>query len=282
MKVLHYMAATLVGLLLGVAIVSLVQLLSSLLYPAPSDVDLQQPDQMAAWVKTLPTPAFLIVLASWAVGPLVGTYVARRISPARAAAPALVVWMFFGAATVSMLIMIPHPWWMWPAGLSAFFLFGLLGLALSAPRQSEVTILRTIRAPVGNVFQTISRPEKFSEAIPDILNIEIVSPQKYGVGTRFRETRMMNGKQAVAEMEVAEQIEDQLLRLVSEMGGSTWDSRFTLRPQGPSVELELLMTARANNLFSRLLNPMLMGMVKKAVGSDMDHVKAHCETSDKS
>jgi uncharacterized protein YndB with AHSA1/START domain len=277
MKLLLYVVATMAGLLFGGISVSLVQLISSVLYAAPPEVDLNQPEQLASWVKTLPVAAFMIVLASWAVGPWIGTFSARLLSPNRAAIPAIIVWLLFGAATVSMLIMIPHPGWMWPAGLLAWFLFGLMGMALSAPRQSQITIVRTILAPVKTVFQTISRPERFSQAIPDIIQTEILSSQQYGVGTRFRETRTMNGRTAVAEMEVAEQVEDQLIRLDAEMGGTLWSTRFTLRPQGPSVDLEMQMTAQAKNMLSRLITPMLMSMVTKAMVADMDHVKAYCE-----
>ncbi len=282
MNIVRRIAAVVVGLLVGGIGVSLVQLISTWLYPMPPDVDMNNTEQLGAWIKTLPTPAFLIVLISWAVGPLLGTFVARVISPSRSALPATIVWLLFAAATLMMLFTIPHPWWMWPGGILVWFLFGMLGLALSAPNQSQVKIVRSINAPIGKVFQTIARPEKFSEAIPEITKIEILSPQKYGVGAKFRETRNMNGRSATADFVVAEQIEDQMIRLVAEMAGSVWDTRFTVTTQGPAVQLEMLMLAQPKNLVSRLVTPMMLGMMEKGIGGDMDRVKDYCEKATKS
>lgn len=279
MNIVLRIAAVLVGLIVGAIGVSLVQLVSTWLYPVPATVDMNNADQLAAWIKTLPTPAFLIVLISWAVGPFLGTWVARLISPHRAALPAVIVWLLFAAATLMMLFTLPHPWWMWPGGILVWLLFGLLGLALSAPQQSEVKIIRTIRAPIATVFQTIARPEKFSEAIPEITKIEILTPQKYGVGAKFRETRNMNGKSATADFVVAEQIENQMIRLVAEMAGSVWDTRFTVSPQGSAVELEMRMLAQPKNLLSKLVTPMMLGMMEKGIGGDMDRVKEYCENA---
>ncbi|MEL6213999.1 MAG: SRPBCC family protein, partial [Pseudomonadota bacterium] len=67
-----------------------------------------------------------------------------------------------------------------------------------------VTSKRDIAAPVEQVFRTIADIENFAEAIPDIVNIEILSEAKTGVGARFRETRVMNGREANSVLEVTE------------------------------------------------------------------------------
>ena len=46
---------------------------------------------------------------------------------------------------------------------------------------------------------------------------------------------------------------------------------------GGDVRLTLDMDARAYRLAAKLLNPLIHGMVKKAIESDMDAVKAYCE-----
>ncbi len=279
MKYAKFIGAAVVGFLAGGLSVALVQSISNSLYPPPADLDINDSRQLADWVKTLPTMAFLIVVASWSAGAFVGPWLTRRISPGRTAIPATVVWLLFGAATLFTLASIPHPWWMWPSGVGVWLVFGLLGLAVAAPVSTEVFVVRTIAAPIERVFQTVAQPERFCEAIPDIEKIEIVSAIKSGVGTRFRETRNMHGKTAVAEMEVAEYIDNQRFRLIGEMAGTIWDSRFELSKHGPGTQLEMHMIARPKNLFSRLLTPLMIGMVAKAIGGDMDQVKAFCEKS---
>lgn len=277
MKILKNIGAAVLGMAAGAICVSLVQMISNTLYPPPADLDFDDREKLTEWIMTLPTSAYLFVLVSWAAGATVGPFVARITSPGRAALPAVIVWLLFGVATFVTLSSIPHPWWMWPAGVGIWLMFGFLGMAFSAPTILQVAVSRTIQSPLPKVFETIARPDRFCEAIPDIIQIEIISDQKYGVGTRFRETRNMNGKTAVAEMTVSEQVENQLVRLVAEMGGADWDTCFRLSPLGKDVQLDMIMIARPKTLFAKFLTPLIMGMVGKAVGSDMDQVKIHCE-----
>ena len=142
---------------------------------------------------------------------------------------------------------------------------------------SRMTIKRTIHAPVDLVFKTVSDINNFSRAVPHIVSAEILSDTKSGVGTRFRETRLMNGKEATTVLEVTEFVENDRVRMVADSHGTDWDSLFTVKPAGESTDLELTMDARAHKLLPKLMNPLIKGMVQKAVEKDMDAVKAYCE-----
>ena len=142
---------------------------------------------------------------------------------------------------------------------------------------SRTTVTRTIEAPIESVFNTVAAIEQFSEAIPHIVNVEILSEIQTGVGTRFRETRLMRGKEATTELEVTEYVENERIRLVSDAGGTIWDTVFTVAPQDGQTELTMTMDASAYKLLAKLMNPFIMGMVKKAVEKDMDAVKSFCE-----
>lgn len=91
---------------------------------------------------------------------------------------------------------------------------------------------RTIAAPVSEVFRTVSDIRRYSEAIPDIVNVEMLSEKTSGVGTRFRETRVIKGREASTELEVTEFVEDHRIRLVSDAHGTVRDTVFTVRPGG--------------------------------------------------
>ncbi len=66
---------------------------------------------------------------------------------------------------------------------------------------TQFTATRCINASIDLVFKTVSDINNFSKAIPDIINVEFLSNVKSGIGTRFRETRLMNGKEAMTELE---------------------------------------------------------------------------------
>ena len=136
---------------------------------------------------------------------------------------------------------------------------------------------RMIAAPIEEVFAAISGPEGFSKAVPHIKEIEFLTDQKTGAGTRFRETRIMNGREATVELEVAELVENERVRMVSDAGGTVWDSVFTLKEKGDQVEMRMAMEAKPHKLMARIMNPLIRSMVVKGVEADMDHIKQYCE-----
>jgi len=142
---------------------------------------------------------------------------------------------------------------------------------------TTVSTTRQIAAPLARVFEILSNAEVFSEAVPQILNVEFLSEQKRGVGTRFRETRDMNGKEVQTELEITELVENDRIRMVSDQGGTIWDTLFTVEDAGEYTVMTMTMDCRPYRLLARLLNLVIMGMVRKAVESDMDAVKAYCE-----
>ncbi len=142
---------------------------------------------------------------------------------------------------------------------------------------TQTIVTRTINAPVDMVFKTIADINNYSKAVPHIVSAEIVSDTKSGVGTRFRETRIMGGKEATTELEITEYIENDRVRIIADSHGTLWDTLFTVRSVGEGTELKLVMDARTDKIMSKVMNFLIKGMIKKAIEKDMDAVKAYCE-----
>lgn len=140
-----------------------------------------------------------------------------------------------------------------------------------------IQVTRRIDAPVEKVFQTIADIRQFTQAIPHIVKVEFLSESRTGVGTRFRETRLMHGKEASTELEVTEYEENKKVRLVADSHGAVWDTIFRVEPADGQVEMQMVMESRPYKLLPRLMNLLIGGMVQKAVESDMDAVKEFCE-----
>ena len=141
---------------------------------------------------------------------------------------------------------------------------------------------RTIDAPVEAVFETVADISNFSRAVPHITRVEFLTERRVGAGTRFRETRLMRGREATTELEVTEYERNERVRMVADAGGTVWDSLFTVTPvgDGGSTRLDLVMEARPYRFMSRLLVPLMKGVVAKAVAADMEAVKAWLEGGD--
>jgi carbon monoxide dehydrogenase subunit G len=102
---------------------------------------------------------------------------------------------------------------------------------------SRMIVTRSIKAPLESVFRTVADINQFSEAIPHIVKVEFLSDAKTGVGTRFRETRLMNGKEMTTDLEVTEYVDNDRIRLVADSGGTIWDTLFTVRTEGEHTVL---------------------------------------------
>lgn len=143
---------------------------------------------------------------------------------------------------------------------------------------AKTTVTRNINAPIETVFEAVANIEKFTTIVPHILSVEFLTESHTGVGTRFRETRQMGKRQATTELEVTEYVPGERVRMVSDQGGTIWDTVFsTTESASGAVELKLVMDARAYKLLAKLFNPLIGGMVRKAIEQDLDCVKNYCE-----
>jgi uncharacterized membrane protein len=146
--------------------------------------------------------------------------------------------------------------------------------------RTEVT--RTIDAPPAVVFDTVAHIDRFAKAVPHITEVDFLTDQRRGVGTRFTETRVLRGRQASSTLEVTEYVEDDRIRLVSDEGGTIWDTVFTVSPveSNPGrTELRLAMDARPYTFLAKIVNPLTKAIIRRSIEGDMDAVKAFCEAN---
>jgi hypothetical protein len=89
-------------------------------------------------MAALPRAALLLVLVGWALGTFAGAYVAGRLARRVPIAHGLVVGVLFLAAGVANMLMLPHPIWMWMAGVAAFLAGGYGGGRLAARKAAAL------------------------------------------------------------------------------------------------------------------------------------------------
>jgi ribosome-associated toxin RatA of RatAB toxin-antitoxin module len=142
---------------------------------------------------------------------------------------------------------------------------------------STIKVTRQIKAPVEEVFRTVSDIRNFSKAVPDIVDVEFLSETKSGVGTKFKETREFKGRKAATVLEVTEYVENDYIRIVSDTQGTIWDSLFTVTDKDGGCELTLEMESRPYKFLSKILTPFMKNFINKALERDMDAVKEYCE-----
>src|SRR5690606_36589394 len=95
-------------------------------------LDIRDKVALAEALQNAPPMALLWVALSWFSGTLAGTYTALRVArDVLTAWPALTVEAVLLAMGVLNLMALPHPGWMWIAGLAAFPLGAFAGIRLA-------------------------------------------------------------------------------------------------------------------------------------------------------
>jgi hypothetical protein len=143
---------------------------------------------------------------------------------------------------------------------------------------ATIEIARTIHAPTAFVFKTVADPGHFAQAISGVTKIEFLSSTKCGLGTRFRQSRVLNGKEMTLDFDVIDYAENERVRIVNEVHGTRWDSVITLTPSNTSTNLTMRMDTKTRPLVPRLIMPLMLRLfIRRAVEKDLDAVKAFCE-----
>ncbi|MCX4241559.1 hypothetical protein [Paraliomyxa miuraensis] len=116
------------GLVLGIVaaglVVMLVEGLGHAMFPPQAGFDPAAPN-----LALVPVGAIALVALAWTLGPLAGGLVCTLVGKPPGPVPALVVGLFFLAADVANLAMIPSPAWLWVVGIAAPLPAAWLGFA---------------------------------------------------------------------------------------------------------------------------------------------------------
>ena len=146
----------------------------------------------------------------------------------------------------------------------------------------QLTLKTTVKGNPEEVFRVFCDIEHAAERVSGIKKIEILTDGPVGVGTRFRETRIMFKKEAAEELEITAMEPGKSFTLGCESCGCAYATTYQFTPNGSGTTVELHMHARAVSLFARILSPlsalMFGPMMRKCMTKDMDELKAAVES----
>ncbi|HSA57212.1 MAG TPA: hypothetical protein VLE53_15980 [Gemmatimonadaceae bacterium] len=125
--ILKSVLAVLGGVVAGFIVIFVVQNISSAMYSLPEDVGTADREALARAMAGLPLGAFLMVLLSYALGSLLGGWVAARNAPRAPMAHALAVGALLTLAGLMNLMAFRHPTWFIVLNVPEFVFFAWLG-----------------------------------------------------------------------------------------------------------------------------------------------------------
>ena len=138
----------------------------------------------------------------------------------------------------------------------------------------------SIAAPLERVFDAFVDIEHWSNRISGITRVEMLTQGAVGVGTRFRETRIMFKKEATEEMEITALDPSHSYTLGCESNGCRYKSDFIFTEEGNGTALEMTFEATPLTFTAKVMSILMKPMMKKMVemcSKDLDDLKASVE-----
>jgi carbon monoxide dehydrogenase subunit G len=139
---------------------------------------------------------------------------------------------------------------------------------------------RHVDAPPDVVFARASDFRRATETVAAIVKMDILTSGPVGVGTRFRETRVLFGREATEEMTVTTFEPPRRYTLSAESHGSRYHTELSFVPDGQGTRMTMTFQGTPVTLMARVMSVLMRPMMKSAAkmcAKDLDDIKAAIE-----
>jgi carbon monoxide dehydrogenase subunit G len=131
------------------------------------------------------------------------------------------------------------------------------------------------------VWDVISDFDHVEDRISAITRFEVLTDGPVGVGTRFRETRVMLKREATEEMEITAWDPPNGYATECESCGAQYRTTLACIPDGDGTRVEMTMEARPMSFMAKVMGAvmgrMVMGACRKAFDRDLEDLRAVVE-----
>lgn len=144
----------------------------------------------------------------------------------------------------------------------------------------KITLETPISASAEKVFSLMTEPDGYVGRISGIRKIERLQQGPVGVGTSFRETREVFGKEHTETLTFTRYEPHRVYSLRSDSNGCQFDSEFVIEPQGDGVLVRMTTTTSPQGFLARLLTPiqwLMKGMMRRMLDQDLTDIKLAAE-----
>lgn len=148
-------------------------------------------------------------------------------------------------------------------------------------RELSCVVQLPIAVPAEKAFGAMTDFPNAPKRIPSIKRIEMLTDGPARVGTRFRETRAMFGREATETMEISRFEPGTAYELTATSCGCLYRSEIRITPRGPK-DCELTMTFRATpqTTLAKVVGFLFRGMTKsceRMMRKDFEDMKRSLE-----
>lgn len=129
-----------------------------------------------------------------------------------------------------------------------------------------------IACPPKRVFEFISDSNNAPKIVPSVKSMVKLTDGPSKVGTRYRETRLMHGKEQHTELEVKEYVEPAIYAMQNVTDGIETVYRYKLRPERDGTHIDLVCEVKTGGI-KKLMLPLIASILKKEDGEHLQRLK---------
>lgn len=148
---------------------------------------------------------------------------------------------------------------------------------------AECKVDIVVNAPQARVFEVFSDLAQAEARVGSIKKLELLTGGPIAKGTRWRETRVMFGKEAKEEMEISAFGAPNFYEAVAQSHGAVYRSRFDFAPDGNATRVTMTFTSSPQSLAAKVMTAVIGGVMMKSVGRlmrrDMEDLKSVAEAA---
>lgn len=122
-----------------------------------------------------------------------------------------------------------------------------------------------INSTKENVWNIITDIENSVNVISGIIKIEIINPTDNLIGLKWKETRVMFGKEADEVMWITHAKKNEYYQTRAESHGSIYISRLSITKEIDSVDLEMSFESQGSSFMTKIMNGLFGGVLKKSM-----------------
>jgi len=145
---------------------------------------------------------------------------------------------------------------------------------------TTVTVTSRIAAPVERVFEVFTDIDHGAENVSGIRKIEMLTSAGFRLGTRWRETREVMGREMSEDMEVTAFERNRTYTITNDVRGTRVDAVFSFEPSDDGTRVSVEFMLEPQSFPSRLLAPLgwaLTGKIRDAIAHDIADLKRTAE-----
>jgi hypothetical protein len=138
------------------------------------------------------------------------------------------------------------------------------------------TVSKVIAAPVADTFALFTDLEGYPGRVKGITRVEKLTPGPVGVGTKYKETRVVFKREATETFEFTAFEPNKRLEMVANSCGAVYRCETRFSPEGAGTRVDITFDARPVSFFAKLLSPLarlMMGTMRRCVEEDLNDLE---------